>query len=255
MNRTRYTDIHLIEAKLMVPDLWPPLSRDRLLRMLEESVDTGTSTLLTGRSGTGKSMLAVDFTRRTGRRIAWVDLDAADAEPRIFFAYLIRAIERHRPGFGNLLEAFANVTDADDMGTVANVLVYSMLETPGPPVLLVLDNLHRLYDTAWASSFLVRLLPLLPFDTHLLMMGRGLPPAPLWRVRSKQTLRILEESTLAFTLGEVRELLHYYHGDPASAQGVLDLTHGRAALVESAIRDGPGSGSIFGWMHRLQVEQ
>ncbi len=245
--------MHLISSKLTIPDEWATPSRDRLIDTLQESVDGGTSTLITGRSGTGKTTLAAEFCRRTARRVAWYDVDATDADPRVFFAYLFESIHRQRPGFGRQLTPFADVVNGDDMQTLANLFIYELLEHPGDLLVVVIDNLHRIYDAPWSAPFLVRLLPLLPFDTHVVMIGRGLPPAPLWRLRSKQTLHVIEEATLAFTPHDVRDLFELYRQSDLDVHDILQLTHGRASLVDSAVREGPPMYDRFGFLQGLQA--
>ena len=245
--------MRLISNKLTVPDLWPAVPRERLVSLLTDSVDAGTSTLIAGRSGTGKTTLAVDFCRRTYRNIAWYDVDETDAEPRVFFEYLVEAIHRQRPGFGKRPLGLGDIEAHDDMQTVANLFVYELLEQPGKPILIVLDNLHRIYDAPWVASFFTRMLPLLPWDTHVVMIGRGMPPAPLWRLRSKQVLRVIEEVTLAFTPNEVRDLLVHYHQDSISVQDTLQFTHGRAALVDAFARDGMPIEGPLGFFQRLRA--
>jgi LuxR family maltose regulon positive regulatory protein len=247
--------VHVIARKLVVPEVRPAVARGRLQRVLEESVERGTSTLVTGRRGTGKSTMAAAFCRATRRDVAWFDVDSADEDPYVFFSYLLAAIRRRRPNFGGGLTALDRVAEGDDMQSVANLFVYELLERPGPPLLVVLDNLHRVYDAAWSTPFFVRLLPLLPHDTHLLMIGRGIPPAPLWRLRSKQALYVVEESTLAFTRTEVRELLAHYGRTAIDPAHLLERTHGRAALVDAVARGDAESALPTGPPPRLQVSR
>ena len=51
----------LITAKIAPPQRLPRISRPRLLRIIENSLAAGTSTIISGRAGTGKTSLAVDF--------------------------------------------------------------------------------------------------------------------------------------------------------------------------------------------------
>jgi len=75
----------------------------------------------------------------------------------------------------------------------------------------------------------------LPSDVHLLITSRNLPPAPLWRMRSKQSLVVMDEETLAFTRAEAVALFESYGLSSDQASIALDHTHGRAAsLCESA---------------------
>jgi hypothetical protein len=55
-------------------------------------------------------------------------------------------------------------------------------------LVLVIDDLYLIYDADWIVSFFHRLLLLLPAKTHMLILGQGLPPEPIWRLHSKQRL-------------------------------------------------------------------
>src|SRR5712691_9206413 len=106
--------LKLITEKIARPSRMPRLSRPRLLSMLEKSMVAGTSTVISGRAGTGKTALAVDFAHRCGRPVAWYKVDAPDSDPKIFFHYLIGSIQDRRPGFGTkLLMPLVEVTDLE----------------------------------------------------------------------------------------------------------------------------------------------
>jgi ATP/maltotriose-dependent transcriptional regulator MalT len=68
----------------------------------------------------------------------------------------------------------------------------------------------------------------------MILIGRTLPPAPLWRMRSKQTLCVIDEAALAFTLAEARELFASYGSRPEGAAQALAETWGRAAALDRA---------------------
>src|SRR5688572_16009390 len=63
--------LELITEKIAQPSTPPRVSRARLLSMLEKSMATGTATIISGRAGTGKTALAVDFAHKCGRPVAW----------------------------------------------------------------------------------------------------------------------------------------------------------------------------------------
>jgi ATP/maltotriose-dependent transcriptional regulator MalT len=79
--------------------------------------------------------------------------------------------------------------------------------------------------------FFKRLLPLLPADVHLLITSRTMPPAPLWRMRSKQTLSVIDEEALAFTRQEAILLFKRHGLTQEHASLALDHTHGRASAL------------------------
>jgi ATP/maltotriose-dependent transcriptional regulator MalT len=84
--------------------------------------------------------------------------------------------------------------------------------------------------------FFRRLLPLLPREAHVMLLGRSLPPTPLWRMRSKQTLCVMDEPALAFTPAEARGLYASYGLAPERAEAALRETRGRAATLDARAR-------------------
>jgi LuxR family maltose regulon positive regulatory protein len=101
---------------------------------------------------------------------------------------------------------------------------------------MVVDDLHLVYDAEWFVPFFGRLLPLLPPEAHMLLVGRSLPPTPVWRMRSKQTLCLVEEAELAFTPEEAAELFAVYGLSWREAHAALEQTRGRAAALDAWAR-------------------
>lgn len=228
--------VRFLPDKIAAPSELPRVSRRRLLGLLKESLEGCNSTIIQGRAGTGKTMLAADFARRCGRRAAWYKVDAPDAELGVFFRYLCASIAAERPGFGRtVLERVGASLGAEDVPLLVEHFVYELLES-GEPLLVVVDDLHLIYDAEWVVPLFRRLLPLLPPEVHVTLIGRSLPPTPLWRMRSKQTLCVLDEPTLAFTPEEARQLFASYGLEELRAEGVLRQTRGRAATFDAATR-------------------
>src|SRR5262249_55916948 len=90
----------LISNKMMIPTEVPLITRQRLLNVLQESLASGSSTIISGRAGTGKTMLAIDFARLCGRRVAWYKVDAPEVNLSNFLDYLVASVARNAPGFG-----------------------------------------------------------------------------------------------------------------------------------------------------------
>ncbi|HYE15018.1 MAG TPA: AAA family ATPase [Pyrinomonadaceae bacterium] len=224
----------IIPEKVTPPFEPPPVTRERLLRTLGESLDTCNSTIIHGRAGTGKTMLAADFARQCSRAVAWYKLDAPDCELSVFFQYLCASIAEQRPGFGQrVLERVGEQpVAAGDVPLLVECFVYELLES-NEPLLVVIDDLHLVYDAEWMVPFFRRLLPLLPREVHFCLIGRSLPPTPLWRMRSKQTLCVVDESALAFTLAEARTLFTRYGLPAERADAALLQTRGRAATLDA----------------------
>lgn len=226
----------LITEKISMPSVGLHLARPRLRVMLNRGLESCTSTIICGRSGAGKSTLALDFARRCGRRVAWYKVDAPEADIEIFFRYLIASIRKELPHFGvDTLTPLLRSARDDRAQLLAEAFVYELVEGEGKPLLIVIEDLHLVCDSEWLVPFFRRLLPLLPGEVHMLITSRTMLPAPLWRMRSKQTLCVIEEEELAFTRQEAIELFESYGLSSEQATIALDHTHGRvSSLVQIA---------------------
>lgn len=226
--------IELILEKITVPLPTATVARPRLTTLLAHSLNSCTSTIIIGRAGTGKTALAIDFAENSGRAVAWYKVDAPDSQLTIFFQYLISSIRTRRPRFGgNNLFELVRTRDVSRMTSLAEAFVYELERHPGAPLLIVIEDLHLVCDAEWLMPFFRRLLPLLPSDIHVLITSRTMPLAPLWRMRSKQTLSVIDEETLSFNREEAIELFAGYGLTHEQATIALDHSRGRAAALSS----------------------
>lgn len=200
--------------------------------LLEQSLISCTASIISGRAGTGKTFLASDFAEKCDRRVTWYKVDAPDGEIPIFFQYLVASIQRERPAFGTAtLAQLANTATLEDISALAETLAYELAEGEDNSLVIVIEDLHLIYDFEWVIPFFRRLLPLLPLEVHILITSRTMPTAPFWRMRSKQTLSVIEEETLAFTRQEAMELFESQALSSEQANIALDHTRGRAAAL------------------------
>jgi LuxR family transcriptional regulator, maltose regulon positive regulatory protein len=223
---------HLIHDKIAIPDAAPRVSRLRLLKLLAENVVSTNATIINGRAGTGKTALAADFARRAGRAVSWYKVDAADSDLHGFCEYLSTAVRLQRPSID--LDRLLQVTEtveSDRAELLAETFVFQLSEGRPEPLLIVIEDLHLVYDADWLIPFFRRLLPLLPANVHVLITCRSLPPAPLWRLRSKQMLRVVEETELAFTIEEAVLLFETYGLGEEHARIAWNQTNGRAGTI------------------------
>ena len=242
----------IITSKITIPTETTLLCRQRLLDTLRENLKSCHATVINGRAGTGKTLLAVEFVRHNVGRAAWYKVDAPDMSLPVFIEYLVASVARVRPGFGrqtrDCLARLSGTGGAEVGGEIniaelADAFIYD-LELQAEPLVLVIDDLHLIYDADWVIPFFHHLLPLLPAETHMLILGRGLLPEPMWRLRSKQHLFVITEQMLTFTQTEAEELFSGYGLAAGEARSAHLRTGGRAAgLHASAIRAFVDSGA------------
>jgi LuxR family transcriptional regulator, maltose regulon positive regulatory protein len=229
--------MQLILDKITVPAQLPPISRQRLLKTLHSSLASCNLTIINGRTGTGKTLLATDFAWYSGRRVCWYKVDASDSNPVVFFQYLLASIRQQHPDFcPQWTEEFLQTVRPATMPQLAEAFVYELLENLAEPLLIVIDDFHLICDAEWVVPFFSRVAPLLPAEAHLMMIGRILPPAPLWRMRSKQTLCVIDESSLAFTIEETKKLLNIFGLSEIFALEAFRQTRGQAAKLRDIAR-------------------
>jgi LuxR family transcriptional regulator, maltose regulon positive regulatory protein len=222
----------LIDEKISMPVLTNSGSRARLRALLDKSVKSCNSTIISGRAGTGKTALVLDFAKNSGLPVAWYKVDAPEAEIASFFQYLVGSIQRERPHFGSkVLVPLTKTADHDQNAGLVEAFLYELVEDESDPLLIVIEDLHLVFDSEWLVPFLRRMLPLLPAEVHMIITSRTVPPAPLWRMRSKQTLSVIDEATLAYTRHEAIELFESYGLTSEQASVALDDTHGRASAL------------------------
>jgi LuxR family maltose regulon positive regulatory protein len=229
--------MQLLLDKITLPPQLPYLSRQRLLDTLQGSLGSCNLTIINGRAGTGKTLLATDFAWYCGRRVCWYKVDAADSHPMVFFQYLLASIRVQRPGFcAEWTPAFLQSITTADMPQLAEAFVYELSENAINPLLIIIDDFHLICDADWVVPFFSRVAPLLPQEAHLIMIGRILPPAPLWRMRSKQTLCVIDESSLAFTMDEAKKLFHTFGLSEIFATEAYRQSRGQAAKLRDIAR-------------------
>jgi len=226
----------LILDKITVPATPLQESRSRLLDLLRNNLISGAATIVNGRARTGKTTLAAGFAHHAGRPVSWYKVEAADAELRGFMEYLLESLSQKRPSIDpdSLLE-LADSPLSDRAELLAESLIFRLGETNAEPLLVVIEDLHLVYDADWVVPFFHRLLPLLPADVHLLITCRSMPPTPLWRMRSKQTLLVIDEPELAFTLDETIEWFKHRGLDARQARLAWTQTNGRAGALTNFI--------------------
>jgi LuxR family maltose regulon positive regulatory protein len=225
--------VHILNEKLEIPQCEGLIERPRLIEKLERSLSHFAATLVSGRAGTGKTSIAASYAR-TRKTTAWFTVESSDIDWNVFASYLTASVLRavgSKKAVADSLPHLTNFSSAA-MGIFLFNIV-SELETAqtNRRPLLILDGIHNLFDADWFSGFFDILQPSLSETADLLLLCRSKPPKPLWRLRSKQQLDVIEEKTLAFDRDETMLLLKQVGRSQAEATRIHAETFGRVSKL------------------------
>lgn len=229
-------DIHLFSEKMAIPVFKNYVARPRLNELLEKNLRQFGATLICGRTGTGKTALAADFSRNY-KRAAWFSVESAENDWDVFFRYFLESFSRilNKKQKRQVLSEIKKSKPQTVAQYIENLLSRVELPAEEKPFLIVIDDIHNVFDAGWFSEFFTTLLYALTPDTHLLLLSRSNPPLPLWRLRSKQVLGVIDEKLLAFTLEETEQLFEKFDLPAEGAQQAFGKTFGRISRLREFI--------------------
>ena len=193
-------------SKFRAPKLVPQLvRRSRLLDQLDRG-EQARLALVVGPAGAGKTILLADWlAAHPERPSAWLNCDAADADPTRFVAAIVEAT---RLGFGQpqigedarQLMSLDGEVSADAIASLADDL-----ETPDGTRVLVIDDFHL--AGAASADALYWLVEYHPPSLQLVVASRVDPPLRVHRMRAHQNLVELRDGDLSFSVEETRSFL------------------------------------------------
>ena len=232
-----------VRTKLTPPHLHQPiLRRTRLLDRLQAEVPRRKGILVCAGPGYGKTVLLASLARQdTAVRYLWYDLDPSDRDRRVFLAYLVAAFAELLPTFAAKAERVLRGTSDDRRAqeTVLAMLVNDVGTQDATHVALVLDDLHRVDQSAPVMGIVDALLRYLPPNLHLILATRREPPLEtLARLRVAGEVIEFDERDLSFTPTEVADLFHQTYD--------LPVTDDDLALLQARTE---------GWIASLQLAQ
>lgn len=225
-------DALILRSKLSIPPLRP---KRVVRRALIERLNTGLwaqagfarrLSYVSAPAGYGKTTLVVawlDQLQAVGPkpRIAWLSLEESDNDPARFLAYLIAALARVHPGFGeSTLARLQSPQPPPEEVLLATLL--NELEAIPTPSILVLDDYHDIRTPAIHQQ-LAFLLEHQPESMHLVLITREDPLLPLARMRARGQMLEIRGDHLRFSTQECVDFLQVVMGLPLSAEEMAAL--------------------------------
>ncbi|HEX6126421.1 MAG TPA: AAA family ATPase [Pyrinomonadaceae bacterium] len=233
----RNETVHLLAEKMCVPRCRGLIKRPRLDDLLRRSTEQFPATLVSGRAGTGKTTLAAAFARSCAH-VGWYSVESSDTEWNAFIHYFAACVLRAVKSKAELVEIISADSEPSQAAVAASLInIFAEAETTlrTEPMLIVLDGIHHLFDAPWFGEFFGLLLSSLPDRTSLLLLCRSKPPSPLWRMRSKQQLNVIDEKLLAFDLAETAALATKHGLKRPDAERAHAETFGRISKLLDVI--------------------
>lgn len=199
----------ILRTKLLPPRPAPEmLSRHRLIERLQANL-TLPVTLVTANAGSGKTTLVADFLLHRQQPYVWYQLDHTDADPSVFLGYLAHGIQQQVASFGNATQSYRQQTNdlAQHPERAADILLNELLDAVEQQLIIVLDDYHHLGTDTPVHAIVDRLIAYLPDVIHFIIISRDIPPLAMARLRSQDSLAVVDRADLLFTAGETQELL------------------------------------------------
>ncbi len=228
-----------LRTKLLPPRPAPQLlPRPRLVERLVQNL-AHPVTLVTANAGSGKTTLVADFIRTHAHPFVWYQLDHTDSDPLVFLGYVTHGIKQVIPGFGEATFSYMQEAAkelAQQPERAVDVLLNEVLDCVEQQLILVLDDYHHLGAETPVHRVVDRLLAYLPDVIHVIIISRDIPPLALSRLRTHDSLSIIDRQELLFTDEETRELF----------RKVFDLELTTEQLAEYRER-------THGWITALQL--
>ncbi len=229
-------DIHLFTEKMAIPVFENYIVRPRLDNLLEKTLKQFGATLITGRTGTGKTALASDFSGKYDGA-GWFSVESADIDWNVFFRYFVESFSRilSKKQIKNILLEIKKSGPNTVAPCVETLLSQVALYSKETPYLIVIDEIHNVFDAEWFPEFFTTLLYSLTNNIQLVILSRSNPPLPLWRLRSKQILGVIDEKLLAFTTSETEGLFKKFRLPKTKALMAFGKTFGRISRLKEFI--------------------
>ena len=168
--------------------------------------------------------------------MAWLALDAGDADLHRFLSHLVAAIQTAEPAVG--VETMALLLEAGGGADAHEALVSLVndLDLLAGPIVLALDDYHVI-DATDVHEAVTFLLDNLPPGVTIAMTSRADPPLPLSRLRARGELVELRAADLRFTEEEARAFLNDVMTlglEPEQVTALAARTEGWAAGLQLA---------------------
>ncbi|MGI9612498.1 MAG: LuxR C-terminal-related transcriptional regulator [Acidimicrobiales bacterium] len=229
MTRPAAVGEELVRTKLVAPTLPGPfVTRSRLHHALDAAVDgQHRLVLVSAPAGSGKSTLLAGWLAERSEPVAWLQVEASDADAARFWSYVLAALGQVQSNLEESLRPLVASAGGD-----ATPLVSALANALGAMtqhLVLVVDDYH-LIDNDQVHAAVERLIELSPAQLTVVIATRVDPPFRLGQLRVRNQLTEIRASDLRFDQHDARPLLGGRATEAADVvRALVDRTEGWAA--------------------------
>src|SRR5260370_36443604 len=209
MNTSIFIQSQLVATTFFVPVAPAKLiSRPRLTALLAKSQQYPL-TLPAAPAGFGKTTLLAAWAQSlpaSHTHVAWVSLDEEDNEPRLFWTYVLSALDQQQPEPFTPLLKYLQSPQTPPLIYVLTMLSKLMLDS-AENFLLILDDYHMITQQE-VHTTLSYLVEHSPPQLHIILATRADTPLPLALLRTRQQLMEVRTDQLRCTAKETKTFFH-----------------------------------------------
>ncbi|MBU1426026.1 MAG: hypothetical protein KKH12_03305 [Gammaproteobacteria bacterium] len=194
----------VLPAKLTAPRADGAVPRLRLFRLLDEACQRPV-VWLGAPAGSGKTTLVASYLAARKIKPLWYQVDARDADPAAFFAYLRQAIGKLAP---RKRETLPLLTPEYALGLPVFTLnffeqLFSRLRKPG---VLVFDNFQELPPLSPLHELMPQIIAALPGDVRIIFISRTDLPARFAPLRASRRIAQISAEEMLLQASEAVEV-------------------------------------------------
>ncbi|MFT5701580.1 MAG: LuxR family maltose regulon positive regulatory protein [Desulforhopalus sp.] len=199
------SNLEIIHTKLHRPPVPHDLIvREQLLDRLDNRLNRPLS-LVCAPAGYGKSTLVSGWIERSNLPVAWLSLNEAENDLRLFLSYFLAAIQTISPEIGGETQALLKGEKLPSATVLAGRLTNDLDEIV-TPFILALDDYHLIQNND-VHDLVSGIIKHPPHAMHLVLISRIDPPLPLTSLRAKGQMTEIRVRDLRFSREETSKFL------------------------------------------------
>ncbi len=209
MNTSIFSENQFLATKFFVPVVSHGLiPRPRLYTLLDKSLKHPL-TLVSAAAGFGKTTLLSTWVQSLPANhpsVAWITLDEEDNEPKLFWSYVLSALNKHQSQRLASLLMQLQSPQALSLKRTLTALINLLAESPDPFV-LILDD-YQLITEPQVHTTLAYFVQHLPAQLHIILSTRADPPLPFPQLQAYGQILEVRTDQLRCTVEETKAFFH-----------------------------------------------